>query len=103
MNKTSGAFRVATLALCASACSIVGTALAQSQASQELVKAEALPMDAVRAGRFHFMDVNGDGFLTLNEIPADDVVARSQFGTLDRNDDGRLTLEEFAVYGKPGG
>ncbi len=103
MNKTSGALRVIVLALCASVCASVGTALAQSQAGQELVKAEALPMDAVRAGRFHFMDVNGDGFITLDEIPADDVVTRSQFSTLDRNNDGRLTLEEFAVYGKPGG
>ncbi len=103
MNNTFRVLRAAVLALGAIACSSLGTALAQSQPGQDLVKAEALPMDAVRAGRFHFMDLNGDGFLTPNELPQDDLVLRSQFDTLDRNRDGRLTLEEFAVYGKPGG
>lgn len=101
MNRNSILLQAAALAIAAGTCAVAGIAYGQSQPGQALVQAEALPMDAVRAGRFHFLDLNGDGLLTPEEVPSDDIVLRSQFSTLDRNDDGRLTVEEYAVYGKP--
>lgn len=100
MNKRSTLLQGAALVLIVTLYAPGGAAYAQAQPGQTLVQAEALPMDAVRAGRFHLLDLNGDGFLTPKEIPNDDLTLRSQFGALDRNGDGRLTVEEYAVYGK---
>jgi Ca2+-binding EF-hand superfamily protein len=41
-------------------------------------------------------DENGDGFLSLSELPASD---RSEFNRIDINDDGRLSRSEIQRYG----
>lgn len=69
-------------------------ALAQGGAGS-LPIGTAPPMEKLREGRFGFLDTNGDGYLTRDEIDADDEVLRSQFGSLDANGDGRLSPDEY--------
>lgn len=64
-----------------------------------LAEEDVLPMESVRLARFRFLDLDGDGYLSRNEVPAADEVLRSQFSTLDRDGDGRLSAGEYGLYG----
>ena len=59
-----------------------------------------LPAETLRESRFRFLDLNGDEYLTREEIDEDDPVLSSQFRSLDRNNDGRLSKVEYVSIGK---
>jgi hypothetical protein len=61
-------------------------------------KSEPRPEQTMRASAFTVMDIDGDGYLTLDEIH--DPVLRSQFQTLDKNHDGRLDRSEYSGIGR---
>ena len=59
------------------------------------------PAETLREGRFRFLDLDGDGFLTREEIDDDNGVLLSQFESLDWDDDGRLSEAEYVRIGRP--
>jgi len=69
--------------------------LAQNQDQQTELVPDIRPMETVRASRFKFLDLDGDGCLTRSEIPDDDPVLRSQFQTLDTDRNGCVSLDEY--------
>jgi hypothetical protein len=79
------------LAAAAFANTTFGTALA-AQHKIDLYNSPP-PSVTMRATKFHFLDLNHDGYVTLDDLK--DPVMRSQFATLDRNHDHRLSEDEF--------
>jgi len=60
-----------------------------------------LPSETLREGRFRILDLNGDEFLSEDEIGEDDPILRSQFSSLDTDNDGRLSKPEYVLNGRP--
>jgi len=75
------------------------TVQAQEHSPASLAEEGVLPMESMRLARFRFLDLDGDGYLSRDEIPDADEVLRSQFSTLDRDGDGRLSAGEYGLYG----
>ncbi len=77
---------------------LAGTAGASAQSSESQAAGglvpDVRPMNTVRASAFTILDINGDGYLTRDEV--EDPVTRSQFPSLDRNHDGRLDRAEYS-------
>ena len=71
-------------------------------ASQALTDHEILSTEAIRLSRFKILDINGDGYLSPNEVPKRDSTLRSQFRVLDHNHDGRLSVNEYAFFSPSG-
>lgn len=56
--------------------------------------------EAIRETRFKFLDLDGDGYLSHDEVPEDDLSLRSMYSSLDENDDGLLSEPEYVLNGK---
>ena len=99
-TKTSS-WRRAALAFAAVAV-ISSPVRADSDASSEAdITRSVLPVESIRDTRFRFLDLDGDGFLSGDEIGEDDSVLRSQFDSLDADRDGRLSKDEYALFSDP--
>lgn len=86
------------LALCAAAAAPGQTETADPEMA---ITGQTLPMESVRDARFRFLDRDGNGYLTRDEIGEDDPVLRSQFSSLDADDDERLSNAEYALVSRP--
>ena len=73
---------------------------AENQSAMPLA-GTTLPAETLRESRFRILDLDGDNFITREEVHADDAVLTSQFRSLDRNDDGRLSEAEYVLFGVP--
>ncbi len=60
-------------------------------------QAETLPNAADYRVRMVDLDANGDGFLTLDEVPEAHAL-HSEFRLVDGNRDGRISAEELANW-----
>jgi hypothetical protein len=69
---------------------------------QALTNHEILSTEAIRLTRFKILDINGDGYLSPDEVPKRDSTLRSQFRVLDNNRDGRLSANEYAFFSPSG-
>jgi hypothetical protein len=96
-TRTASALRVAAAA--ALAASLAPAGLSAAEAGMSLPEVAA-PSAKVRDTRFRFLDLDDDGYIARDEVPADDAVLRSQFSALDRDDDGRLSPEEYIGPGR---
>ena len=65
------------------------------------IAGQTLPSETLREGRFRILDLNGDNYLTPDEIGDSNPVLRSQFDSLDWNNDGRLSEPEYVLNGRP--
>lgn len=59
------------------------------------------PVETLRESRFQILDLDGNRFLTRDEIDKGESILRSQFDSLDWNNDGRLSEPEFVLIGAP--
>lgn len=103
MSRTSVPKRSAIVAAIA-AFAFTTTIPAQSASEGQSIMSiagETLPAETLRESRFRFLDLDGDGFVKLDEIDPEDSVLRSQFDSLDWNNDGRLSEAEFVLNGRP--
>jgi len=72
----------------------------KSEDAEMTLSGETLPMESVRDARFRFIDLDGDGYITRQEIGEDDGVLRSQFTSLDTDGDERLSEAEYVLFGR---
>ena len=56
--------------------------------------------EVIRESRFEFFDLNGDGYLTREEIPENERILMSMYTSLDENGDGKLSEPEYVLNGK---
>lgn len=56
--------------------------------------------EAIRESRFELLDLNGDGYLTRDELPQSEGVLASMYSSLDEDGDGRLSEAEYVLNGK---
>jgi hypothetical protein len=70
--------------------------------SHALTDNEILSTETIRLTRFKILDINGDGYLSPDEVPKHDSTLRSQFRVLDDNRDGRLSANEYAFFSPSG-
>ena len=65
------------------------------------IAGKTLPAETLREGRFRILDLNGDNYLTTDEIGDSNPVLKSQFSSLDWNNDGKLSEPEYVLNGRP--
>lgn len=75
---------------------------ATTDESHALTDNEVLSTETIRLARFKILDINGDGYLSPDEVPEHDSTLRSQFRVLDNNRDGRLSVNEYAFFSPSG-
>ena len=94
----------ATSAAAIMTCTTAGSSLAQSNTDDRAampIAGQTLPAETIRESRFRFLDLDGDQYLTLEEIDSGNPVLRSQFDSLDWDNDGRLSKSEYVLNGRP--
>ena len=75
---------------------VLGLALWGSCLAAPAIFADEPSKDEGPAGIFKQLDVNGDGVLTMDEVPADKkTLAERLFRNADKDKDGKLTADEF--------
>lgn len=80
---------------------LAASAGAQTQTNQsdaaDLTSEQVAPMLSVRATRFKFLDTDGNGYITGDEVKPDNGELRSQFDSLDADGDKRLSQTEYVL------
>lgn len=86
------------------ACGFAATASPQTKAGDRAIApiaGQTLPSESLREARFRILDLNGDRYITADEIDKRSSILRSQFDSLDWNHDGKLSEPEYVLNGRP--
>jgi hypothetical protein len=80
-------------------CMLVAAGLALALAGGSTQAAKSAPADggSIPSLGFERYDVNHDGVITRDEIPAGDVLLRARFASFDHDRNLRLDRREFAI------